>query len=58
MAGGTGVGGIKDSQGNFEIIGKDSGSVGTRGGTFVMPIGDAIRIRTDERGDRAVQSLQ
>ena len=40
MAGGTGVGGIKDSQGNFEIIGKDSGSVGTRGGTFVMPIGD------------------
>lgn len=41
MAGGTGVGGIKDSQGNFEIIGRGDSSMGTRGGTFLMPIGDA-----------------
>jgi len=39
---GTGVGGVKDSQGNFEIIGNDNSSVGTRGGTFVVPVGDVI----------------
>lgn len=42
MASGTGVGGVKDSQGNFEIIGRDNSSVGTRGGTFLVPVGDVI----------------
>ena len=41
MAGGTGVGGIKDSQGNYEIIGKGDSQLGTRGGTLLVPLGDA-----------------
>ena len=38
----TGVGGIKDSQGNYEIVGKSNSTLGTRGGTLLVPVGDVI----------------
>jgi hypothetical protein len=38
----TGVGGIKDSQGNFEIVGASNSTLGTRGGTLLVPVGDVI----------------
>jgi hypothetical protein len=38
----TGVGGIKDSQGNFEIVGKSNSTLGTRGGALLVPVGDVI----------------
>ena len=38
----TGVGGIKDSQGNYEIVGKSNSALGTRGGTLLVPVGDVI----------------
>jgi len=38
----TGVGGIKDSQGNFEIVGKSNSTLGTRGGTLLVPVGDVV----------------
>jgi hypothetical protein len=39
---GTGVGGIKDSQGNYEIVGKGNSTLGTRSGTLSIPIGDVV----------------
>ena len=38
----TGVGGIKDSQGNYEIVGKSNSTLGTRGGTLLVPVGDVV----------------
>ena len=38
----TGVGGIKDSQGNYEIVGKGNSTLGTRGGTLLVPVGDVV----------------
>ena len=38
----TGVGGIKDSQGNYEIVGKSNSALGTRGGTLLVPVGDVV----------------
>lgn len=37
---GTGVGGIKDSQGNYEILGKGDSVIGTRSGTLRTTVGD------------------
>ena len=42
MAGGTGVGGIKDSQGNYSIIAKGDSQLGTRSGTLSVPLGDVV----------------
>ena len=39
---GTGVGGIKDSQGNYEIVGKGNSTLGTRSGTLSVPVGDVV----------------
>jgi hypothetical protein len=38
----TGVGGIKDSQGNYDIVGKSNSTLGTRGGTLLVPVGDPV----------------
>jgi hypothetical protein len=38
----TGVGGIKDSQGNYDIVGKSNSTLGTRGGPLLVPVGDVV----------------
>lgn len=42
MAGGTGVGGIKDSQGNYSIVAQGDSTLGTRSGTLSVPLGDVV----------------
>lgn len=54
---GTGVGGIKDSQGNYVILGKGDSQIGTRSGTLKTTVGD-VAGQTTGRMYTAIQFEQ